>query len=81
MIRQEMEMSPRGEWIAALCTNSKDDSKKMKTTHIYIYNLYSGIKTPDHVYTKWNKLRDSNLVSLYKDDIKAHPLWPGIDQL
>ena len=48
MLRQEMEMSPRGECIAPLCTNSK----KTKTTCIYIYNLYSGIKTPDHMYAK-----------------------------
>ena len=63
MIRQEMEMSPRGEWIAALCIITKDNSKQTKTTQICIYNLYSGMKTPDCVFTEWNDVPDSSPIS------------------
>ena len=39
MLSQEMEMSPRGEKIAALSISSKDGIKQTKTT-------------PNHVYTE-----------------------------
>jgi hypothetical protein len=45
-----------------LCINNKDDSKQTKTTQIHIYNLYSGMKTPDCVFTEGNDVLDSSLI-------------------
>jgi hypothetical protein len=50
MLRVEMEMSHRGEQIAALSTSDKEDINQTKTTH-------------NHVYTELNDVPESSPIS------------------